>query len=201
VQEEVCLLAATQTDAGSVHAGSSSAKASAAATALSEGSHSSAPEASLQVTAMACLQRAFLRLPAHPVHQRASLLRELATTHIRSTGGRRYRRVFGVPLSVPRPHLVLRGCAGDAASSSSSISAVAAAAGTAPEEGGRSIVHVTACTALLCLLLQVRFAKRGPALALFSGHSLLFRSPFCSNRVRLVCPLMKRSWLQMAFLL
>jgi hypothetical protein len=174
LQEEVCLLAATQTDAASMHAGSSSAKASAAAAALAEGTSASAPESSLQVqssrqgwnrfvsalqlapffvqvTAMACLQRAFLRLPAHPVQQRATLLRELATAHIRSTGGRRYRRVFGVPLSVPRPHLVPRGSSSDASAAASA----SAAAGAGPEDGGRSMVHVTACTALVCLLLQV----------------------------------------------
>ena len=48
--EEVCLLAATQTDASSAHIGSSSAKASAAASALAEGTAASSPEASLQVS-------------------------------------------------------------------------------------------------------------------------------------------------------
>lgn len=134
--EEVCLLAATQTDASSAHAGSSSAKASAAAAALAEGTAASSPEAGLQVAAMSCLQRVFLRLPAHPTHLRAALLSELATTHIRSTGGRRFRRAFIVPVSIPRPHLQPRGS----------------------EDSGpaRSLTHVTACSALLCLLLQVR---------------------------------------------
>lgn len=150
--EEVCLLAATQTDASSTHIGSSSAKASAAAAALAEGTAASSPEASLQVTAMACLQRVFLRLPAQPAHVRAALLSELASTHLRSTGGRRFRRAFIVPISVPRPHLLPRG-GGEPSGSASRLHS--------ESDCNRPMTLVTACTALLCLLLQS--AARNPS--------------------------------------
>ena len=150
--EEVCLLAATQTDASSTHIGSSSAKASAAAVALAEGTAASSPEASLQVMAMACLQRVFLRLPAQPAHVRAALLSELASTHLRSTGGRRFRRAFIVPISVPRPHLLARGGGEPSGSASRQHS---------ESDCNRPMTLVTACTALLCLLLQS--AARNPS--------------------------------------
>jgi hypothetical protein len=143
---------------------------------------------------MACLQSAFLRLPAHPLHHRATLLHELATTQIRSTGGRRYRRVFGVPLSVPRPHLIPRVGGGD---SSSASSATALAASAAPENGGRSIVHVTACTALLCLLLQVRVFEIGIFLFIAICVPCLYPCLCVHHRVLRACLLTRREWLRM----